>query len=176
MTTKKDHVPVYDYVKWEDAPTQELLDFVTANHRGFGAHPVPGFGDEPKAYTKNGEQAMPQSFIEHAKEVVERMKFNATRWRYWVSEIRAEDKSPEEQWAKGFPHNHGWSGLTLVHYLQVPERGGALVIRDWERKEIARFQPEVGMTAVIDGRTEHGVEQVFGDVARRTVIATGYQL
>lgn len=173
MTTKKGHIPVYNFVTWDDAPTEMLAEYVDASHRGFGAHPVPGFGDEPKNIRKDVEN-MPQVFIEHCDQVMREMGYEASRWRYWVSKISEEpNKAPNEQWAQGFPHNHGWEGLTFVHYLKVPPRGGALVIRDWERKEIARFQPEVGMTAVIDGRTEHGVERVY-DGERWTCIATGY--
>ena len=140
MTTKKGHVPVYDFVRWDDAPTAMLLEYVDANHRGFGAHPVPGFGDEPQAYTAHGEQAMPEEFIEHCKQIVVDMGMEpATRWRFWVSSIREENKPDTETWAQGFPHTHGWEGLTMIHYLQVPEHGGALVIRDWDRSEIARF-------------------------------------
>ena len=159
---------------WPDAPEDMLLEYVLANHRGFGAHPVPGYPDDPTGASNKPDQ-IPNEFVEHCKDVIEIMGYRpCDRWRYWCSIIRMEQKQAEDPWAQGFPHTHGWDGLTLVHYIQVPHKGGALVIRDHNREVIKKFTPEVGKTAVIDGRTEHGVERVYGDVPRVTVIATGY--
>jgi hypothetical protein len=173
MTTKKGHVPVYDFVEWPDSPVDMMKEYAIGEHRGFGAHPVPGSGD-PETKMAN-KKWMPTEFVLHSQDIVRNLGYEAKRWRYWVSIISEEtNKHEEEVWAQGFPHTHGWEGLTMIHYLQVPSGGGDLVIRDWQRDEIERFTPQVGWTAVIDGRTEHGVERVWGEVPRITLISTAY--
>ena len=94
--------------------------------------------------------------------------------RYWMAVILPETFHDQE-WSQGFPHKHGWDGLTLCHYLQAPERGGELVIYPEDDSEEITILPTAGTTSVIGGFDTHGVKRIYGSIPRITVMTAGYR-
>lgn len=121
---------------------------------------------------------IPEALKQHFCECLEALDYEAdpAKWKYWTGVVHPGHKSAREGWAKGFPHNHMWDGLTCVHYVQVPDSGGDTVIFEDDAKTVrGNFSPELGKTVVMDGWSEHGVEEVFGETSRLTILATGYR-
>jgi hypothetical protein len=121
---------------------------------------------------------IPEALKQHFRDCLESLGYAAdpVKWRYWTGMVHPGHVSSREGWAKGFPHNHQWDGLTCVHYVQLPDSGGdTVVFEDDKVTERGRISPELGKTSVLDGWSEHGVEEVFGETDRMTIIATGYR-
>jgi len=121
---------------------------------------------------------LPEELKEHFRDCLSALDYEAdpAKWRYWTGMVHPGHRSRREGWAKGFPHNHQWDGLTCVHYVQVPDSGGdTVVFEDDKVTERGRVSPVLFKTAVMDGWSEHGVEEVFGETNRMTIIATGFR-
>ncbi len=121
---------------------------------------------------------LPESIKQHFRDCLTELEypFDDAKWRYWTGVVHPGHKSNHVGWAKGFPHTHQWDGITLVHYIQVPDSGGDTVIMEDDHVNILhRFPPELRMTAAMDGWSQHGVEEVFGETSRMTILATGYR-
>jgi len=121
---------------------------------------------------------LPEELKQHYRDCLDAVdyKYDEAKWRYWTGMVHPGHVSNRVGWAKGFPHNHQWDGLTCVHYVQLPDSGGdTVVFEDDAVTEKGRVTPELGTTVVLDGWCEHGVEEVFGETDRMTIIATGYR-
>jgi hypothetical protein len=119
-----------------------------------------------------------EPFIEHANETFAREGFEyqpgAAR-NYFLSVIKSTDlNTPPDGWVRKFPHAHGKPSVTLVHYLQVPEAGGELVIAPGEPGEVV-VTPEAGLSVIMEDTVNHGVREVVGDVDRVTIIALQFR-
>jgi hypothetical protein len=155
---------------WEESPTELFKEFIDrAKKKNVGAQSISSNSED--------ENGMPIEFQEYIAGVFEvELDYPVEEWKFWIGVMRSgEVNRHKKQFAKGFPHAHGWDALTAVHYVQVPESGGDLVIVDRNNKTLHRFPPKVGMTAVVDGGSLHGIEVVFGEVERYTLIATGFK-
>lgn len=155
---------------WEESPTELFKEFIDrAKKRNVGAQSI--------SHNSEDENGMPIEFQEYIAGVFEvGLDYPVGEWRFWLGVMRSgEVNKHNSRFAKGFPHAHGWDALTAVHYVQVPESGGDLVIVDKHDETLHRFSPKVGLTAVVDGGSLHGIEAVFGDVERYTLIATGFK-
>lgn len=155
---------------WEDAPTQLFKEFIEANKRdGYS-------GSASVSKRPEDENGMPIEYQEYVADLFENaLNYPVKEWRFWIG-VTMPDKANTNvpTFAKGFPHAHGWEALTAVHYVQEPDYGGALLVVDAEHNPIHRFEAKVGMTAVVDGWSMHGVELVGGVTPRYTLIATGF--
>ena len=155
---------------WLDAPTQMFKTFIEANMReGYT-------GSQSMSKNPTHENGVPVEFQKYIAQLFEdELGYVVKEWRFWLGVTQPDTvNNNAPKFAKGFPHAHGWHGLTAVHYVQVPEGGGALLVVDDNHEELHRFTPRAGLTAVIDGFSLHGVEAVTGSIPRYTLIATGF--
>ena len=155
---------------WADAPTDLLREFVE-KHRNDKHSGANGVSRNPEDH--NG---MPIEYQDYVADIFENvLHYPVKEWRYWIGiTLPGKNNTQHPEFAKGFPHCHQWDALTAVHYVQVADEGGDLVVCDDNRNVLTRFKAKVGLTAVIDGRSSHGVEAVRGATPRLTVIATGF--
>ena len=156
---------------WLDSPTEMFKTFIEANMRD-------GYtGSQAMSKDPAHDNGMPVEYQNYIAQLFEdELDYVVKEWRFWIGVTQPGALNQRaEKFAKGFPHSHGWHGLTAVHYVQVPEGGGALLVVDDKHNELHRFTPRVGLTAIIDGFSLHGVEAVVGDVPRYTLIATGFK-
>lgn len=153
--------------EWADPPRSALIEFIKSqrNPRSSpqGAQPI----------VEGVDHWTVKAFQAHCEECCQRLDYPVARWRFWGSIMDRSHFKPDG-WCKGFPHEHGWDGLTLIHYLQVADEGGELVLLNEKGRNMHVYKPAIGTTATVDGRTSHGVRRIFGDTPRITIIATGY--
>lgn len=170
MAKPKDTPVVAETYFWLDAPTEMFKIYVESVMR-------PAFSGS-LGVSKNPEDdnGMPVEFQNYIAQIFENeLDYPVNEWRFWVGVTQPGAMAQHAKgFAKGFPHSHGWNALTAVHYVQVPESGGDLLIVDEDHNELERFVPRVGLTAVVDGWSLHGVTAVGGNIPRYTLIATGF--
>ena len=170
MRLERDGPVVAKTFFWLDAPTEMFRGFVEKHMRE--GHT----GSQSVSKDPTHENGIPVEFKNYIAQLFEEeLGYVVKEWRFWIG-VTQPDKvnKTAPKFAKGFPHAHGWHGLTAVHYVQVPEGGGALLVVDDKHNELHRFIPRAGLTAVIDGYSVHGVEAVTGGLSRYTLIATGF--
>ena len=163
------HPVVAETFRWLDSPTEMLKTFVEKHMR-------PNYSGSQAVSSADDDNGMPVEFQNYVANLYEeKFNYEVKEWRFWIGVTNPGDLNVREpKFAKGFPHSHQWDALTAVHYVQAPAGGGDLVICDDGHKVLHRFAARVGLTAVVDGYSLHGVEAVTGDIPRYTLIATGF--
>ena len=156
---------------WEGAPIQLFKEFIEKN-KSEGRSGAKGVSKKDGA-----DDSMPVEFKEYMSDLFENeLNYPVKEWRYWIGVTLPQQTNEHlPQFAKGFPHAHGWDGITAAVVVQVGESGGELVLVEKESKKVfERFEEKVGRISVIDGWSTHGVETVGGEVPRYTLIATEF--
>lgn len=165
---------------WYDAPTEDFLQFIVDMRQQQDGHRSDGGISGSRALGVPGsdhKHIVPQAFHDHCVEVFENLGYGPVgEYRYWYGvTLPNKFNVNETRFAHGFPHAHGWEGLTLIHYVQTADEGGDLVIVDEENHEtLHRFSPEPGTDIIVDGYSIHGVEAVTGNRPRYTLICTAF--
>lgn len=154
---------------WEHDLREEYLEIALSVNKGAAAaQPW-----DPQIGTR--AFLLRQIFAEHATALCEELGYPAGNRRYWFgvwSPNQEDEKNPG--WCPGFPHTHGWDGLSFAHVLQEPDGGGDLVILPKDEPDYI-IPPDVGVTALIGGYVSHGIRVVTGVRPRVTMITAVYR-
>jgi hypothetical protein len=145
---------------WDEQPTGELAAYAHRTYTGNGI--TQWIGDPPEVF---------ESYARHLIEKV--LNYTALRWHFWVT-VCNPVADPSLRWMPLFPHNHGYDGITLVQYLEVPEEGGQLVIFNDDLTIKREVTPKVGDGAILVDHEIHGVRAVHGSTPRTVLIAGAY--
>ncbi len=164
-TTEEDVRTVF----WPEMPVEVCVSYIRdAYAKYLSMSPVP---TGAKAVTPPPPEV---GFVDYAAQVFDDLGFPVKGWQYWVSILSPNSRvAPNGQWMAGFPHTHHWeNGRTLIQYVQVADHDGelAVIIDDVEHTVV----PQVGMGAIVDGTTSHGVKTIRGSTDRMTLIATAF--
>lgn len=173
-------------VLWEDIPIEELREYILSRHLSEDAARHGRAPHNGAVKVQTDQPAMPDSFRRFAANTF--ADLDIFEWQYWTGYYDRECPPGQPNFVSGMPHAHGWDGSrhaqyklghTLVMYVQVPERGGELVVMPEFRdnKNMGpqhELAPAVGVGAVIEGNVAHGVRPVHGDTPRLACIATAF--
>lgn len=147
---------------WKDIPLQLMVEWAKSVH--------------PYLLYPNGKQGPspvtdpPQPFVDFTTEFIRSERYKVEDWQYWVGYHDETAPRGDGEWVRPFPHKHPDLRMrTMVLYLTAPERGGELVVFSRGTKHV--ITPKVGLTALITGHEEHGVQAVYGKTPRITAIA-----
>ena len=115
-------------------------------------------------------------FRDHATTLCEELGFPAGNRRYWFGVWSPGQVDENDSgWCPGFPHTHGWDGLSFAHVLQAPDGGGDLWIKPSDGGRAFIFPSDVGMTSVVGGYVSHGIRAITGTRPRVTMITAVYR-
>lgn len=172
-----------EVLQWDNAPTADFLAFIEAQRKVQDSNRPDGGISGSRALAAPGtattKEQVPQAFHEHCVETFEHFNYGPIKeYRYWYGvTIPNRFNQHEKRFAHGFPHAHGWEGLTLIHYVQTADEGGDLVIVDEKHHNtLHRFNPKPGTSIIVDGYSLHGVEAVTGNTCRYTLICTAFHV
>ena len=122
-------------VLWEDIPIEELREYILSRHLSEDAARHGRAPHNGAVKVQTDQPAMPDSFRRFAANTF--ADLDIFEWQYWTGYYDRECPPGQPNFVSGMPHAHGWDGSrhaqyklghTLVMYVQVPERGGELVV------------------------------------------------